>query len=247
MVLPKMRLVSLTHVLPHEEPHQDYVDSIAARLHQSQTMYNTPVALELPDGGEYLLLDGTHRVAALRRLGYTHVPIQIVTAGEATIMTWTHVVRELDWLSEICSHNDFVWHDHPPVGTSVRIEIPERVGYLSAVEPATGAGMALLFRTVGFAYRDYDRVVDPPACLGTGSCVVSFSQSRLTTIDLERIARSGQLWPCGITRVLCEGRVLNVNVPLRFCYGDNDSSWNDFILGKVAKLRLYRESILNCE
>ncbi|WP_139061419.1 hypothetical protein [Sulfobacillus thermosulfidooxidans] len=248
-----MKLVPLAKVLPHEECEINHLTSIKEQLLATRTLFNVPVALPAKRDEEYILLDGTHRVAAMRELGYSFVPLQIAKDEGVKIGTWSHVVSGREWLRELARGTDtaIVSDVRDIRGVFVKIQTPADVTFLvgkehHAVRSDTQKKMSL-FRRVSLTYTTYKRADAPILTAHEDASMVSFVPG-YSLSDVREIATFRIRLPPGITRVLYGGRVLNLNVPLDFCFRLPDSTaWTDFLEQRMQNARFSAEEVFNCE
>lgn len=70
----KLELIPITRLKPHEECIADHVEVVMSWLENEKTLI-TPL---LVDTKTHIILDGHHRYTALKRLGYSKVPVYFV-------------------------------------------------------------------------------------------------------------------------------------------------------------------------
>jgi len=87
-----LRIVHLEDLIGHEEVDQRRVERLVRRLQSDGVLKNPPVVAT--GGGQYVVLDGVTRVAALTRLGVRDVLVQIVNyhAPGVELYSWCHVI-----------------------------------------------------------------------------------------------------------------------------------------------------------
>ena len=71
---PKFMLVPLARLLPHEQIHGELVEELARRIRERGRV-DDPIWVA---DGSWVILNGHHRVAALRSLGAQRVPAWVI-------------------------------------------------------------------------------------------------------------------------------------------------------------------------
>lgn len=214
-LIPDLRVIPLAEIVPHEEFDPLRVDRLADRMTEAGSQAN-PVVCIAADTGEFVLLDGATRTAALRRLGLEYVLAQVVLPDGITLDTWHHVIRDAD-----------------PAVVLERIEASAgllldagggtpRVSTRSGVT-ATVTGPGSRFAVLGSLVRSYigtwrvSRAVVAelphiPRLYPDWAVVVE--QPTLTVDDVMKAALSEERLPAGVTRFVVPDRALRVNLDL---------------------------------
>ncbi len=95
--LPDLRIVSLSDLYFHEEPDEERLLSLVSRLGAESVLKNPPIVTDPGEGRRLVILDGANRVTALMKLGYEHIPVQVVALDDPllTVRCWHHAVERL--------------------------------------------------------------------------------------------------------------------------------------------------------
>ncbi|HLY26627.1 MAG TPA: ParB N-terminal domain-containing protein [Aggregatilineales bacterium] len=105
-ILPDLRIVPLSSLVPHEEHDAQRSAPLIERIRQAGTWLNPPVVAPMGDG-RYVILDGANRHFALGTLGYQYILVQVVDyeSDEVQLETWHHIISGMSWfkfLRNIC-------------------------------------------------------------------------------------------------------------------------------------------------
>lgn len=95
--LPDIRIVSLSELCFHEDPDEERLLSLANRLGADGSLKNPPIVTDPGSGQRLVILDGANRATALIKLGYQHIPAQVVALDDPllTVQCWHHAVEKL--------------------------------------------------------------------------------------------------------------------------------------------------------
>jgi len=107
---PILRIVPLEQIRFHEAPETDRAARLVERLAEDRHILNPPIVAPLKPAAGYLLIDGANRISAMRLLGYTCVPVQIIDYDDPTLRlgSWHHAVMRLswrEWIEQLRSHD----------------------------------------------------------------------------------------------------------------------------------------------
>jgi hypothetical protein len=96
---PILRIVPLEQLRFHEAPETDRAARLVERLAEDRHILNPPIVAPLKNTEGYLLIDGANRISAMRLLGYTCVPVQIIDYDDPALRlgSWHHAVMRLSW------------------------------------------------------------------------------------------------------------------------------------------------------
>ena len=92
--IPRLRVVPLENIRPHEEVDPLRVDRLATRI-EAEGMVVNPVVCTEDHDGNVVLLDGATRTESLKRLDLTYGVVQLVDPNDVHLETWHHVVRDV--------------------------------------------------------------------------------------------------------------------------------------------------------
>ncbi len=240
--LPRLKIVPIQSILFHEETEPGRLRRVAARLEEDGVLRHPPIVAGSPNGRRYLLLDGAHRTLGLRELGLKHVLVQIVNYSEKWIELdrWHHLLdcESPELLLEAVQAIPSVSisrHRAPAQGSPI---VPRRVIYAQMIFPDRSSlilapedesereshhwleGAVPVLKQLCGLYKErglLDRIsYDEFDWIQTNyqrfTALVVFPH--LTKMEIQRIARSKEKLPAGITRHLIPKRALRFNLPL---------------------------------
>lgn len=244
-----LRLVELGRLILHEAHDEERLVRVRARI-EGEGVQRNPVIVS-PFGDDFLVLDGAHRVHALRGLEARLALVQIV-APPPPAESWAHR------LPAVRAGN---------LRHLAGVEVSEEVygdGWLARVEFAGGASFSLRSLDGGlpaevralWAMQDIypkdsemRRVgADEVAGHTDGQAIVRYRT--FSPGELVEVVRRGDILPAGITRFRVEERVLGVRFPLRSLRGQDTRSGNAELRSLVEgrwrenRIRRYAEPVV---
>ncbi|MDH4248451.1 MAG: ParB N-terminal domain-containing protein [Deltaproteobacteria bacterium] len=255
---PLLKLVPTDRIRFHEFPERKRTLKLVERIRQEAFLRNPPIVADMKDG-YFLLLDGANRVSAFKELNYTHMPVQVVDYGDASVQLkgWHHLLisgRTLNLREIYGALPGVVLKPVTPSDLSRLLELRQVFSVL--VEDEQGYW--------GLFPKDTTQEVDAHRLIHVQEQVVAAyeGQSRLERIKLAdysqlpdaipsvehqlclfpvlhkeemlRLAAEGVMIPTGLTRHLIPGRALGINLDLAFLNGalkeeDKQRHFQDFI------------------
>lgn len=237
--VPELRVAPLTAIRPHEEVDPLRVDRLAGRIEAEGAQLNPIVCVE-DLSGEFVLLDGATRTAALRRLGLSYAVVQVVGDNDISLERWHHVIRDAEpgaVIGRIGACHDLALGPEkgPPSITttdgdrrSVYGDELSLFGILSAlvhcyvgrwtVNRVTESELGI----VPQRYPDWRAVIEFPA---------------LTMGDVMKAALGEDLLPAGITRFNVPDRALRVNADLAMLRSPGSVSEKQALLDRLVQAR----------
>ncbi len=226
--LPDLRIVPVSAVFLHEDCDAARVKRLTSRLQEDGFLRNPPIAAGLPEGN-YVVLDGANRTSALRVLGASAIPLQVVDYDDPAIRleAWYHLVPSPVDIAERL--RDYGLPLRAGTRTDAGQWLEERAVACYFVTPTavvaipTAPSMRSLASTLAqvvAAYKGITRIyrvltTDLEALSGqygtVGAIVVypTFSKG-----EIREMAHAPTKLPAGVTRHVISGRALRVNVPL---------------------------------
>ena len=237
---PKLDLVATERVRFHEHPQRRRTLRLVEKIRQDAFLRNPPIVAGL-GAGDYLLLDGANRVSAMKELGYSHIPAQIVDYGDPAIQlkVWHHALiqgRSLNLLETFRAMPE-LRVDPVSTGKLGRYLELRRVYAIFVDEsadcwglfPSTGVHSVDSFDRIAVMGRivasyegqsdleriklaDFSALPDVLRSLEHQLCLFP----GLTKEELMDLARAKVMIPTGITRHLIPGRALGLNIDLGF-------------------------------
>jgi hypothetical protein len=217
--LPSLKVVPVERIRPHEEVDPLRVDRLARRIGDEGAQLNPMVCIEEADLGEWVLLDGATRTAALKRLGLGFAVVQIVAESSVVLETWHHVVT-------FCTPAELIAAVRGRPGLRLaedagppRIWTPDGMCHSVFGESLSpnGALTSLVGAYVGLWTVNRMIEVDPSAAserFPEWAALVEFPA--LSIEDVMKAAIGDDLLPAGITRFIVPDRALRLNITLDF-------------------------------
>ncbi len=251
-VLARLTPVPLDDLVLHESVEPDRLRGLARALGRSGILKNPVLATPLP-AAKWLVIDGAHRVGALRRIGAEMALAQIFDHGEYEVTAWHHLVS----IRQMPHQIEGLLADHCPAcgpgpseGLCVAVaEVAGQTGHVWCPSPEVADAVALLRELfAGCAAAGRIRRVSPddplPDRVTARSLRIAY---RPWPFDrLREMAAQGLVLPAGVTRFIAPGRVLGANIPLSMlCRDHRASSAAGIIREYVQKmpLRYYAEPV----
>ncbi|MFN3704451.1 MAG: ParB N-terminal domain-containing protein [Thermoflexales bacterium] len=229
--LPELRVLPLTHLLPHEHTDPRRATPLVERLRRDGVLRNPPVVAPLDEGRRgYVVLDGANRVAACQALGIPRIVAQVVDYRAVRLEVWHHALSGCDpsaLLRAITEVKGIEIGDTDPTTAEallVRREallcftLEDRCRTLRGGHDAR-AQIALLNQVV----QRYQEVATVQRTLAAdlgqaraelGDVVALALFPRFEAVEVADLARRGILLPAGITRHILPLRALHINYPL---------------------------------
>ena len=246
--LKDLRLVDLECLILHEAHDEDRLARLRKRI-ETEGEQRNPVIVS-PHEDRYLVLDGAHRVRALRELGSRLALVQTVEPPEEA-EGWGHVLSgihagELGKLEGIEASETS--------GRSLLAEI-ETAGKETIFLSPTGEGLQGRVLALWSLQSLYPKGVvvhrvesDGIVSLSGGEVLIRYRT--FTPGELAAIVDSGSVLPAGITRFRVHERVLGVRYPLDLMVAGDAATQNDRLRGFVrerwseGRVRRYGEPVV---
>lgn len=210
---PDLRVIPLDEIVPHEAFDPLRVDRLAVRMAEAGSQAN-PVVCVAADSGQFVLLDGATRTAALRHLGLAYALTQVVPAETIALETWHHVIRGAEPAAVLEQIGERLVLDAdggtPRISTrdgrSAAITGPgSRFGILTSLV-ASYVGRWPVSRVITVDIPEVPRLYPDWAVL--------VEHPTFGVDDVMKAALSGDRLPAGVTRFVVPDRALRVNVDL---------------------------------
>jgi len=232
--LPHLDILPVESIIPHEHYDSQRSHPLAQKMRENGVLRNPPIVTPFHDAeSRYMILDGTNRVMAVRRLGFPHIIAQVVEQQDPglSLHTWNHVVWGIKPEEFLATIREAL----PELRRSVSLELSLAAlaeGKLLLVvslpngEVWSAKNICDLVEKVNklnkvvFAYQkqaSLDRTSERNAQLLAGlyhnlSGVVIFPH--FTIEEVMSLVSQGHLLPAGVTRFTISPRALRVNYPL---------------------------------
>ncbi len=246
--LEDLLLVDLGCLILHEAHDKDRLAPLRRRI-EAEGEQRNPVIVS-PHEDRYLVLDGAHRVHALRELGSRFALVQAVESPEKA-EGWGHLLNGVG-PAEVGDIEGIEVADSPVNTPLAEVETAggETI-FLSAMEDGLRGRVRALWDLQSFYPKGVVvRRVEPdgPARLSGGEALIRYHP--FTPVELAEIVDSGTVLPAGITRFRVRERVLGVSYPLdRMIEGDpraRNAELKEFIESRWEenRVRYYGEPVV---
>lgn len=258
--VPHLTLVRADSVRFHERYERKRTLRLVDRLREEKRLRNPPIVARIGDG-ECVLLDGANRTSALRELGYSHIPVQIIDYGDPAVRLkgWHHLLvegRALNLRAEYERLPGVVVREVPASELTSALELRRAFAVLVdesatcwGLFPASGeirlpAWMEVLHAVVA-AYEGKTRLERiklaeyaplPDVFLSVDHQLVLVPT--LSKVELMQLVHDRILIPTGFTRHLIPGRALGLNLELAFL---------EELASEAEKIRHFRQVVDDLE
>ncbi|MCH7664013.1 MAG: ParB N-terminal domain-containing protein [Chloroflexi bacterium] len=266
--LPKLEILEVKNLAVHEHHDGQRTPALIERLRTSGLLRNPPIVTPLQDGsGRYMVLDGTNRTTALRKMGLPHAIAQVVESDSPNLdlKTWNHVLWGLksdeliNGLKEIKELN-LQTSDEDLAGQWKK----QALAWIQTANGKTYTGMAQshdlvsivkMLNNIVDSYKDRAKI-DRTRAKTVGElnglyrdlcAVVVFPPFEIA--DLLELCSQGNLMPTGTTRFIISPRALRVNYAIddlaaEKSLEEKNSSLEIWIQERVARkgVRIYSEA-----
>ncbi|MET1123008.1 ParB N-terminal domain-containing protein [Priestia megaterium] len=219
-----LKMVPTEMLLEHEYVDEEKIKRICRTLRKTKII-NDPIQCIKMDKG-YLVIDGHHRLNALKKLGIRSAPIQVLEKNQIKLDYWFHSfdIQEISfskakdgiYIGELVINNQST-----PLFVNDKNEISDYANKLFSCYK-----------------KSYKAVYSKPQ---DGSWI---RFDGLSFEDIEEQAANFKIMPPTITRFIIKFRVLNLNVPITVLGGNNQNDWLDFIKRK-EHARVYDQPVVN--
>ena len=266
--MPDLRVLPVAELLLHEQHDPLRSAPLMERLRADGVLKNPTIVAPVPGEERYVVLDGAHRVTALREMGLAHIAAQVVDYDDPELIldTWHHLVKgiaEADFKRLLLSVQGVTTKVADPVHARAQlarreilalVEYPD--GEVCTVKAEGGLHVRTqrlneivdLYKLRGRIFRaNTDHLPSLLPLYDEVGALVVFP--RFTPAEIIDLARIGACLPAGITRHLIPRRALRINLPLTMLGSDaslaEKNAWlADWMKQKVASknARFYAES-----
>jgi hypothetical protein len=264
--MPDLRVLPVENLLLHEQHDPLRSAPLMERLQADGVLKNPTIVAAVPGEERYVVLDGAHRVTAMREMGIAHIAVQVVDYEDPELIldTWHHLVKGVaDFKRLLLSVQGVTMKGADPVHARAQLARRE---ILALVEYPDGEVCTVkaegdlhlrtqrlneivdLYKLRGRIFRaSSDHLPSLLPLYDEVSALVVFP--RFTPAEIVDLARIGACLPAGITRHLIPRRALRINLPLTLLGSDaslpEKNAWlADWMKQKVAAkaARFYAES-----
>jgi len=224
-VMPDLRIVPWTSLVPHEEHDAQRSEPLVERISEAGILLNPPVVAPM-DADRFVILDGANRHYALGALGYDYILVQVVDyeSDAVRLETWHHVVSHISWFK-------FLRHIRKIEGVSV--DCVDLLSARAALARREVLAYAVLHDDSAYTLQvEADTLMQRTAALRT--VVDTYKHrgvlNRISTDALHEArrlyifaARTGVHLPPGITRHIIRGRAMRLHYPLEALRANGES------------------------
>lgn len=263
-----LELASIEQVLPHEQIDDKRVARLMKRLEEDGRLVNPPITTFWD--GRYIILDGATRYTALKRLGFSHIIVQVVPPDRAgfELHTWYHTISQERPFSELQEHLQAI--EGLLLASLPTSEIQnafseeetlcyflDRDGSATLAQIEEGADRLAVMNELVARYTEWGHVertllTDLSRLLGQFPQMVAvaiFPQFQPETVFT--VASKGKLLPAGLTRFVIPGRILRLHANLARLKKEEPlpekRAWfNQLLEEKLARsrMRYYQEPVI---
>ncbi|MEN3027349.1 MAG: ParB N-terminal domain-containing protein [Chlorobiota bacterium] len=228
----RLQIVAIQQLVLHEETEPGRVAQLQSQLQQSGIVRNPPIAAPLEEG-TFIVLDGATRITALRQLGISAVPVQLVDypGPQVQVRTWCHFLPgwTLPLFQRVATQAGFTtllsqWPqaqellaDHTAVACAFDQNGEALVLPPASLCPSLSSALQALVRGYSHPYP-FQRVaweeIQELAQHGIYQDGIYVAFAPFTPEEIRALALRGELLPAGVTRHTIAGRLLRANIPL---------------------------------
>lgn len=260
---PHISIEETLALYPHEYPDSPRVERVMHSIQQDGILRNPVIVTPIKNG--FVLLDGTNRLEAFRRLSIPYIPVQIVstTSPDVQLKSWAHQVSDAVEIDEEVQSLFQQFQAEVQVAKALSSFTPceEKDYLLSYITPRTSLTVYLKGRAVKKAallnhFVNSLRKVDTlyrfnPEDEVTLRNTHQYAYYRVFRKDqIVEMAKKREKLPCGITRFQVAGRALGLDVPLSVLSRRETLEAKKSYLKKLLeerkkarKIRLYSEPV----
>lgn len=255
-VLERLTPVPLDDLVLHESVEPARLQRVTRALNRSGIL-KSPVLTTPLSGGKYLVIDGAHRVVALRRIGADMALTQMFNQGEYEITAWHHLVkvhRIPCGIENLLTGRCTVCERGFSKGVCLAVaQMAGRVRHMCCPSADLGEAVAML-RDLAAGCLAAGRVRRiSPDDRDPGQAVIRYLRIAYRPWSFDRIQEMADrdlVLPAGVTRFVAPGRVLGADIPLPMLSCDRRTSLaSRDIRQHVEKLslRYYAEPVFIAE
>jgi len=265
---PLLRIIPLEQIRFHEAPETDRAARLVERLAEDRHLLNPPIVAPLNQNQGYLLIDGANRISAMRLLGYTCVPVQIIDYDDPAVRlgSWHHALMRLswpNWIEQLRAHGLVLQFLSPAeaegaltarYACAALFSTEEKAAVISAsrnlhVDVQAITGLIDTYKKIyPFERVDQTHLPDLRRFYPDLAALALFSPFEKSEI-MQLVADHLKL-PTGLTRHSIHGRVLRVNIQLDVLRSDlsleDKNEWLEAFVRmrrQERHVRFYPESV----
>lgn len=227
-----VRLLEIDKLLPHEYPNYEKLPRLCTEIINDGFIKDPVQCYKYKD--KYIILDGHHRVEAIKNLGGKFVPAQIVKRDDIRVEFWIHSFI----LFNVGSN--YVYEEFQFGDLKIGEYFNSNTGELHPLFSKLSDKDSILntINSISEIYRNnYEVTTDRPQ-----HCDYIIFNG-LSFEKITELASSGLILPPKITKFVIDYRVLNLRTPLNSIYEGMNDSW-DTAYRRIEYGRVFNEPIL---
>jgi len=218
----------------HEEIIPDVVDKLVAKI-EADGIFTNPVMV---DEKSLVVLDGMHRVAAVRKMGYGFIPVCLIDYGNSNVVlsSWHRLLSESPSLNDILAVAEklgltaerttwdtaYSYVENRVAKTAIFLKggcfaihgahsnVKETYDLIYMIETQ--------FRSKGCSVT-YDTADGAKLQVYSGKASAGLMTPRLSKEEVVQVALSGRVFPQKATRHIVPARPMRVDVPIEWLTG----------------------------
>ena len=221
---PKLRIVRVEDVLPHETGDRQRSQPLMERLRHAEHFTNPPVVADV-DRDRYVLMDGANRHHSLKLLGFRHILVQIADyeTDSVELGVWQHIVADWDARRLLAMLNSIRHIElRPGLDSNALAQVMLRDGPAYSVKSKVDS-LAQRNKTLSQVVESYHSnatlyrtpLTDPALIWSAFPSSVALVLFPLyQPKDIINAALQCAFLPPGVSRHIIHGRALNLNYPM---------------------------------
>lgn len=250
-ILSTLMLVDSEQIIVHERFEPKRLRRTVQSIRKDGVVKNSIMAIQMD--GQYFVIDGTHRVNALKQLGCRRVPVQVVDQNQYKLEFWSHLVLYGEWIERLRNHPELIWKTDCEMGQPIASLVDNlgKTHYLFHREKSSVLDYLDAWHEIVSSYSETQDVIRLAESEGSvpekGYVLLRFPKYDFKQI--RDIVNQGKIIPAGITRFIVDGRLLNLNIPLQLLISKkvDEKEWENLRTYWSHHLRYYSESVYLCE
>jgi hypothetical protein len=217
-MLSSLIVIPESKVRLHEAHEESRLEKIKAAI-LAEGYLRHPILVTKMKEDKYLVIDGAHRFQALRSIGCTKIPVQVISPEKITLSTWEHDVEKGLWLEKLKLES--IWEKQNKLKktewTAALLDENGVEYWLVPIKQPTNLNDRLrnwhqlvnTYINTAFVYR-LPLNNDGLPLKGR----IRFRFPTWTIADIENVVTDGKVLPAGTTQFILEERMLNLRIPL---------------------------------
>jgi hypothetical protein len=247
-VLSSLQLIDIDQLCLHEKSETDRLIKTSDSI-QRDGFLRHPVLATKMKNSKFLVLDGVHRLSALKKLSCKRVPAQIMHPDSFTFHTWDHLVTAGTWMNQLVNETNTKQQENQQGEHFLEFVDENNCRKVIFLSDHDEERLVKWHKTVSIYENQRIKRIPHGSCTVPDKGLILVANPNYTLYDLENIVQKEFLLPAGVTRVQAHGRLLNIQVPVSLLTAQNPpiEQWDLMINEWEKSLRLYTEQIYLCE